>query len=222
MVFKMFQKSSPFGWFRRDRHACLVVGLSGCGKTSLTLLLKYRRHLTTCISVEKNNYKLDFISPDASIVDLPGHPKLRSLLNERLLMGVRMVVVVVDSDSTILFSQTREHSEFLNDLFLRLIRHPSISVLILCNKQDVPLALKKEKIKQILEKGMDEVRSVGSREVSLLDDDGLAEDRFLGVGGKAFEFEDLVNSVVWKECSCALNQNINDVREWLQDEYSKS
>lgn len=87
------------------------------------------------------------------IVDIPGHERLRNKFFEQFKSATRAIVYVIDSVT--LQKDIRDVAEYLyNILTDPLVSSYSPSLLILCNKQDMPLAKGSNAIKSILEKEM--------------------------------------------------------------------
>ncbi|KAI8998188.1 signal recognition particle receptor beta subunit-domain-containing protein [Gaertneriomyces semiglobifer] len=199
---------------RPKRNTYLLAGLSGSGKTVLYLQLRYGQVVETHTSLQENTASIPR-SPSqkrkskpraAHIVDLPGHEKLRFKYAEYIASAAGVVFIV---DSTTIARQVRQAAEYLYDILAnRYTQRNEIPLLILCNKCDVLLALKEDRIKALLEEEIDRLRVTRTAEVQNQDED--KEEEFLGDEGKPFKFEQLPNGVRFKSCSLKSKQSEED------------
>ncbi|EFJ49222.1 hypothetical protein VOLCADRAFT_80798 [Volvox carteri f. nagariensis] len=127
---------------RKRGSAVLLVGPCNGGKTTLFYCLKDgATHGATVASMQENegwcqvrNDK-DRIVGSVRVLDLPGHPRLRSKL-EQFLKDASAVVLVIDSADI-----TPNKTEAAEDLF-EVLTHPAVArrrlpVLLACNKADL-------------------------------------------------------------------------------------
>lgn len=172
----------------------LIVGPSDAGKTTLFLQLRDRSTgKGTVASMQPNeaDIKLPSDKPSARpihIIDIPGHPRLRTVFDVHA-PSARGVVFLVDSVD--FMPKKSEVAEQLYDV----ITHPVIAgrrvpVLLACNKADAGVkAHTVDFIRKRLEKEIDTMRSTRGA----LGGDGAASQAALlaGASGESFSFERL-------------------------------
>ena len=96
----------------------------------------------------------------------------------------------------------------------------SVPILILCNKQDQPLAKGSQVIKSLLEKEINLVRVTKSSQLESVDPSQGNNTVYLGKLGKDFEFTHITNRLDVAECSAntADDDNPDDIKalqNWL-------
>ncbi len=142
----------------------LLLGPCNAGKTTLFYRLKDgTTHLGTVASMQENegvcqvrNDK-DRVVGSVKLLDLPGHPRLRSKM-EQYLKDAAAVVLVIDAADI-----TPHKTEAAEDLF-EVLTHPTVSrrrvpVLIACNKSDLETqAHSVEFCRRTVEKQLDAMR----------------------------------------------------------------
>ncbi|KAJ2794459.1 hypothetical protein H4R20_006218 [Coemansia guatemalensis] len=171
----------------------------------------------------------------AYLVDVPGHQKYRYDRDTQL-QAARAVVFVVDSAAV--SQDIRPTAETLYDVLAnRNMQTSECPVLVLCNKQDDPMALSNARIKELLEEEIDSLRTSRQAGLDSLrgdslgaagagahgDDDAAVEEKmqdFLGFDGKRFCFEDLSQPVQFNESSMVLGHDAGGlelVERWIAD-----
>lgn len=127
---------------RKRGGAVLLVGPCNGGKTTLFYRLKDgTTHLGTVASMQENEGSCqirndkDRVVGNVRLMDLPGHPRLRSKL-EQYLKDASAVILVIDSADI-----TPNKTEAAEDLF-EVLTHPTVArrrlpVLLACNKADL-------------------------------------------------------------------------------------
>ncbi|CAL8349976.1 unnamed protein product [Arctogadus glacialis] len=184
------------------RTAVLLVGLCDSGKTLLFVRLlsgKFKRTQTS-ITDSSAPYKAKNDKANTwTLIDLPGHDSLRSLYMEKFKSAARAVVFVVDS--AIFQKEVRDVAEFLYFLLTdAVVSRNAPTVLVACNKQDIPMAKSAKLIQQQLEKEMNTLRVTRSAVLSA-QDGSVGGSVFLGRKGKDFEFSQLPMKVEFLEVS---------------------
>ncbi|TPX70159.1 hypothetical protein SpCBS45565_g01947 [Spizellomyces sp. 'palustris'] len=189
----------------------LLAGLSDAGKTVLYVKLRNGQMVDTHTSMTENEGRFVPISHKhgksqqrpVHVVDLPGHEKLRFKYTEYLPVTAGIVFVV---DSTTILRQLRSAAEYLYDILAnRYTQRNEIPILVLCNKNDMLLALKEDKIQTMLEGEIDHLRKTRSAEVQSQDEE--KDDEFLGNEGEPFKFEHLPNPISFVSCSLMRDDN---------------
>jgi signal recognition particle receptor subunit beta len=153
---------------KTQKPAVLLLGGKGCGKTALWQSFKYgeqRFRTTTSIEanecgdavvVGKNSRGREVTKSHVRIVDVPGHPKLRSdALRE--LARAQAVVFVVDSVS--FAGERKEVAKFLFDILSdEAFQTRKIPLMIACNKCEKLTAHPPDFIRKRLEREIDAAR----------------------------------------------------------------
>ncbi|KAL3213125.1 hypothetical protein MRX96_035626 [Rhipicephalus microplus] len=177
------------------RRGVLIVGLSDAGKTLLfsQLVGLKKVHTYTSIKENKASYKIPK-KGSLNLIDLPGHDRIRVGFLDYFKGLARAVLFVVDSAK---FPQeVRDVAEFLYNLLCDpVISQHCPPIMIVCNKQDAPMAKSPKVIQSQLEKEMNVLRTT---QISALEStEGQAnKNTFLGKRGKDFQFSDVRPIVV--------------------------
>ncbi|EEF37035.1 signal recognition particle receptor subunit beta [Ricinus communis] len=207
-------------FFRRTKSNTIVLtGLSGSGKTVLFYQLRDgSSHQGTVTSMEQNegtfilhseNSKKGKLKP-VHFVDVPGHSRLRSKLDEFLPQAAGIVFVV---DALEFLPNLRGVSEYLYDILTKAsVVKRKIPVLICCNKTDKVTAHTKEFIRKQLEKEIDKLRASRSG----ISEADIANDFTLGIPGEPFSFSHCSNKVTVAECS-GLTGETSQVEQFIRE-----
>ncbi|VVA99528.1 unnamed protein product [Arabis nemorensis] len=206
--------------FRRTKsNTVLLSGLSGSGKTVLFYQLRDgSTHQGAVTSMEPNegtfvlhteNIKKGKTKP-VHLVDVPGHSRLRSKLEEYLPRAAAIVFVV---DALEFLPNCRAASEYLYDILTNTsVVKNKIPVLLCCNKTDKVTAHTKEFIRKQMEKEIEKLR-VSRSAVSSAD---IANDFTLGIEGELFSFLHCYNKVTVAEAS-GLTGDTDQVQEFIRE-----
>lgn len=138
---------------RRDQ--ILFVGPCASGKTILTRKLAYDIEPTTTMSTEASVLQGDGIQTKYTIVDFPGHPKLRQQLRNYLPRAVK-IVFVFDASNT--QNQLRDAAEYIYDLFTNPQIDGCSCMMVACNKSDVQGARPCARIKLALQQELEKIK----------------------------------------------------------------
>ncbi|XP_026327500.1 signal recognition particle receptor subunit beta [Hyposmocoma kahamanoa] len=204
---------------RQQRRSVLLTGLSDSGKTLLFVRLAYSQYRQTFTSMKENVE--DYITSNTAlrIVDLPGQERLRNKFYDQYKASAKAIVYVVDSVT--IQKEIRDVAEYLYTILADpTVQSYSPSVLILCNKQDQPLAKGSQVIKSLLEKEINLVRVTKSSQLQSVDPSQSNKTTFLGKMGKDFEFSHLNCRVDIAECSANTGDDdnpadIKSLQEWI-------
>ncbi|CAI5494950.1 unnamed protein product [Closterium sp. Naga37s-1] len=150
------------------------------------------------------------------LVDLPGHPRLRSLGAPFLsrACGIVFLVDALDFTLNIDLTQSRYLYELLSSAAVQRRRVP---LLLACNKMEKVTAHSVEFIRKQLEKEIEKLRSSRHSMASVgSSKDGGSQGLVLKSTGGVFRFADCVNPVTFAECSVA-SDNLNDVETFIRD-----
>eukprot|EP00033_Pygsuia_biforma_P001730 GCRY01001937.1.p1 GENE.GCRY01001937.1~~GCRY01001937.1.p1 ORF type:complete len:290 (+),score=52.99 GCRY01001937.1:104-871(+) len=169
----------------------LLLGPSGSGKSALFLMLKNGEQRETHMSMKCNSEKFSIHGAEEgspiTVVDIPGHERLRFHFND-LVKTARCLVFLCDSaDFTKNITAT---SDYLYDVLTHpIVNKLSLPVLIGCNKSDLSSASSVSTIQTALEDTLDKVRYTRQAmpEVNEETGESLAPE-FLGIDGERFTF----------------------------------
>ncbi|KAJ0982268.1 hypothetical protein J5N97_010523 [Dioscorea zingiberensis] len=205
-----------------NRSRCNTVvlsGLSGGGKTILFYQLRDGTpHQGTVTSMEPNIgsfvlhselEKKGKIKP-IHLVDVPGHSRLRPMLDDFLPKAAGIIFVV---DALDFLPNCRAAAEYLYDILTKSsVVRKKVPVLILCNKTDKVTAHSKEFIRKQLEKEIDKLRTSRTA-VSSAD---VTNEYTLGVPSEVFTFSQCHNKVVVAESS-GLTGEVSQVEQFIRE-----
>ncbi|KAF9626674.1 hypothetical protein IFM89_038769 [Coptis chinensis] len=210
----------PVRLFKRTKsNTVILAGLSGSGKTLLFYQLRDgSSHQGTVTSMDPNegtfvlhseSAKVGKIKP-VHVIDVPGHSRLRTKLDEYLPQAAGLVFVV---DALDFLPNCRGAAEYLYDILTKgSVVKKKIPVLILCNKTDKVTAHTKEFIRKQLEKELDKLRT--SR--TALSEADITNEFTLGVAGEPFSFPQCHNKVTVAESS-GLTGEISQLEQFIRE-----
>lgn len=200
----------------------VLLGLPGAGKTSLWYKLRdgsTHSGTVTSMAVNEDSFPLHAElskNPKARpihMVDIPGHPRVRSLCAPFLARARGLVFLVDAMDFTL---NIRPNAEFLFELLTSAsVQRRRVPILLVCNKMERVTAHSVEFIRKQLEKELEKLRV--SRQA--MASDGMAKEAPLSLalkGTGVFRFTDCVNSITLGECS-VVTDNLNDVETFIRD-----
>jgi len=194
----------------------MICGVSDSGKTMLISGLVANKRVETYTSMMEN--KLEFLpSPNSkplSLVDIPGHERLRVAAADKWVASARGMIFVVDCGT--ITKQVRDVAEYLHALLSNPTFHSNRApVLVVCNKQDHSLAKSASVVRSALEKEIDKVRV--SRSNQLEGQEGSSSGGvMLGKQGKAFQFSDLRQDFQFLEVTATEPESLKSVAQWLK------
>ncbi|KAL0268720.1 UNVERIFIED_CONTAM: hypothetical protein PYX00_010547 [Menopon gallinae] len=212
IIFALYKKGQS------KRNGVLLLGLSDSGKTLIFAQLLHGKFVHTHTSVKENIG--DYITKNSlfKIVDIPGHERLRGRFFDTFKSSAKGLVFVIDSGR--IQKDVKDVAEYLyNCLSDSVIKRNLPSLLILCNKQDEPLAKGSAVIKTMLEKEINILRTTKTSQ--LMSIENTVNQVYLGKEGKDFEFSHLSPMRIDFGESCAVIQtddspvNIKDLTEWI-------
>ncbi|KAF5207226.1 signal recognition particle receptor subunit beta-like [Thalictrum thalictroides] len=149
---------------RTKSNTIVFAGLSGSGKTVIFYQLRDgSSHQGTVTSMDPNvdsfvlhseSDKVGEVNP-VHVIDVPGHSRLRTKLDEYLPQAAGLVFVV---DARDFLPNCRGAAEYLYYILTKAsVVKKKIPMLILCNKTDKVTAHTKEFIRKLLEKEIDKL-----------------------------------------------------------------
>ncbi|KAK7386785.1 hypothetical protein VNO78_27121 [Psophocarpus tetragonolobus] len=204
---------------RAKSNTVLLTGLTGAGKTVLFYQLRDGSvHQGTVTSMEPNHSTFVLHSEATEkrkvrpvrVVDMPGHSRLRTKLDDYLPQAAAIVFVV---DAVDFLSNCRPASEYLYDILTKgSVVKKKIPLLILCNKSDKVTAHSKEFICKQMGKEIDKLRESRSA-ISSAD---IANEFTLGVPGEPFSFNQCHNKVSVQDAS-GLTGEISQLEQFIRE-----
>ena len=201
-----------FGRSKKTRQVVLV-GLTGSGKTKLFYNLVTHQLVSTVTSQSRNECLLKLGDRFVNLIDMPGHPRVRT----EVMNAVRTaddILFVVDS-STVLTGQTMNHiANLLYDMLcLDEVIKRKVPVLVVCAKSEIAGARGCDIIKKEMETEFEYIRK--NRLQSNFVGTGDEEQLFLGNEDEEFTFDQIRNPVDFLSCSVNAN-SIAEVTAYLE------
>ena len=191
----------------KKENTVFLVGLSGSGKTALFYYLIAKQNTPTITSHE---YDIVKSNKRMHLVDLPGHPRIRTEVMNRLKEATGIIFTI---DSETVLKNMSDIANFLYDILSdTTIIQNKVPFLILATKSDIKGSRDIDLIQQDLEKELDFIRS--NRFTANYVEHGESEQLFLGEEGKEFTFAQLTNSVSFQTCS-VIHKDIISVTTFL-------
>eukprot|EP01028_Stygiella_incarcerata_P013243 TRINITY_DN81690_c0_g1_i1.p1 TRINITY_DN81690_c0_g1~~TRINITY_DN81690_c0_g1_i1.p1 ORF type:complete len:278 (-),score=51.65 TRINITY_DN81690_c0_g1_i1:159-902(-) len=179
----------------------LVVGPCDAGKTCFVHRLAHNEFPTTCTSMkltetwfimgeDSQGGSTASVGKKVSIVDIPGHPRIREEWKEHIESTSHVLFIV---DATTLKKEVHEVCSFLLDIMM----HPQfqkrvIPISIVLNKSDIFTSLPKEGARKLMEAEIEMIRSRTGDLKDLDGDVGVSASgklRGLSIPGESFTFE---------------------------------
>jgi len=201
------------------RKAVLLMGLSDAGKTLIYTQLLHHKFVRTHTSVKENSGEYDCGKGLLSIIDIPGHERLRAKFFDEYKQAAKGIVYIIDSITV--QKDVRDVAEFLYTLLSDpVVANHSLPFLILCNKQDQTMAKGCSVIKSLLEKEMNVLRMTKLSQVESMTETAN-NNTFLGKKEKDFEFAHLLPLKVDFAESAAVQRDpeepadVNGLTKWI-------
>ncbi|CAM9335424.1 unnamed protein product [Chrysoparadoxa australica] len=132
----------------------LLVGPCGAGKTLLLHTLCSGKGVETVTSMKPSQMALEQGTKTVTLVDFPGHQRLRPGLGEALARAAGVVFVIDCSD---LGKQLGPTAELLYDILTHSSMESSRGLLVACNKADLK-ASKPAKVLALLQRELEKLR----------------------------------------------------------------
>ncbi|XP_031501200.1 uncharacterized protein LOC116264893 isoform X2 [Nymphaea colorata] len=204
---------------RAKSNTIVLAGLSGSGKTVIFYQLRDgSSHQGTVTSMDPNEGtfilhsetdKKGKVKP-VHIVDVPGHSRLRSKLDEFLPEAAGVIFIV---DALDFLPNIQAVAEYLYDILTKAcIVKRKTPVLIVCNKTDKVTAHSKEFIRKQLERELDKLRA-SRNAISAAD---IANELMLGEPGQPFAFSQCHNKVTVTDAS-GMTGEISQIEHFIRE-----
>jgi len=214
-------------WTRKKggRTALLIAGPCDVGKTVLFSRLVNDfagKALDTFTSMQENLGHYTMASGrKVTLVDMPGHERIRYSAMDKHKESALGIVYVVDAST--IKHQIRDAAEFLFKILSDPVMHSNRTpVLVACNKQDLSLSAKGASvIEREMAKEIGLLRETHARLLDGTDAAAAATDHvFLGKEGKDFEFSDLKAKVKFCETSGVTDASedvsgMDELQSWI-------
>lgn len=204
---------------RQAQRSVLFMGLSDSGKTLLFVRLAYSQYRQTFTSMKENIEEYLTASKSLRVVDLPGQERLRNKFFDQYKSSAKAIVYVIDSVS--IQKDIRDVAEYLYTVLSDpVVQSNCPPILILCNKQDQPLAKGSQVIKNLLEKEINLVRVTKSSQLQSVDPSQSNNTAYIGKAGKDFEFSHVSCKVDIAESSANTGDDdtpadIKTLQDWI-------
>jgi signal recognition particle receptor subunit beta len=194
---------------KRDKEV-ILLGLADSGKSALFYHLVANKALPTFTSQVHNEQRLQIGEKSVNLVDMPGHPRLRTELMHRL-KTVTAIIFVIDAGTVL--PKITDIANLLYDILSRNeVLLKKLPVFIVASKSDLPGSRQPELIRSRLQEEMGYIRD--NRKKSNYVEDGDSQ-LFLGREDQEFDFEHLTHEVTFGSCSVNAG-NTAQVREFLE------
>lgn len=209
----------------RKRSAVLLMGPCDAGKSLLFLRLVHKQFAQTCTSLKDNkgHFVAKIKDKILTVVDIPGHERIRTQYIDEHGSSALGIVFVVDS-STISRKTVADVAEFLYAILTDpVIFKNKPRVLIACNKQDHEMAKRHTAVKSMLETEMNTLRKTRSGALESTSDDFSSDSIFLGREDRDFEFSHLGSlKVSFAEVNAKTEgsneeADLKQVTDWLEE-----
>ena len=201
-----------FTLFRTKKiKQAFLVGCAGSGKTKLFYHLTTKQNFSTVTSQTKNEFKIMLNKQEVQLVDLPGHPRIRTSVLSTIKVA-DLLVFVIDSETVL--NSISDIANLLYDVLCtpELIKK-NVPILIVGSKTDIVGSRSIDIIEKELQSEIGFIRD--NRQQSNYVDSSERSSFFLGEEGKEFEFSQLVNPISFATCSVN-NDDSSQVMDFIE------
>ncbi|KAK4876075.1 hypothetical protein RN001_012497 [Aquatica leii] len=198
---------------KSSKRGVLLTGLCDSGKTLIFAQLVHGKYTSTQTSMKENLGDYLVKNVTLRLIDIPGHERLRDRFFDQYKSVARGIMYVVDSVT--LQKNVKDAAECLYNILSECMGLNNLSVLIICNKQDLPLAKTSTVVKSMLEKELNALRITKSSQLESVDQK-TNKAKMIGKVGENFNFSHLPFDVKFVEASVSSeHKNTNDMEMWL-------
>lgn len=204
---------------KSSRRGILITGICDSGKTLLFARLAFNKYVDTHTSAKENLAHYPPGKTEFQLIDVPGHERMRNKYLEEYKTTSRALIYVIDSNT--FQKEIRDVAEYLFNLLTdKVIINNCKKILILCNKQDAPMAKDSKVIKGLLEKELNTLRDTKGSELSSTDESGRDSRVHLGNQDQDFTFSQISVQVDFAE-SCAVasedsGPDLEELTNWIK------
>ncbi|CAI5702810.1 hypothetical protein KXD40_004215 [Peronospora effusa] len=206
----------------KKKKIALLLGPRHAGKTRFFHLIRDGEHVDTVSSMKEltcrfivhSKYNLDKFNAELTVVDYPGHERLRSRVVDFYSM-TGTIVFFVDASDTPSF---RKAAEFLYDIFAnKKVNDQTPPIMVVCNKSDISGAASPQMVRDALEKELTQLKTTRSSLETEGDDDEQDLSQVpVGRDGAPFQFDvDAPCEISFVKCSVK-DADIHDVVRFIQ------
>ncbi|KAI9911825.1 hypothetical protein PsorP6_008875 [Peronosclerospora sorghi] len=205
----------------KKKKMTLLLGPRHAGKTSFFHLIRDGKHIETVSSMKEQTsrfivhpqYNLDKFGAELTVVDYPGHERLRSRIADFYPMTGSIVFFLDATD----VSSFRKAAEFLYDIFAnKKINDQMPPILVVCNKSETSGAASVQTVRDSLEKELSQLKTTRSSLEMEGDDEQDLSQVPVGRDGASFQFHiDAPCEVSFTKCSVK-NAEIYEVVRFIQ------
>ncbi|CEG37400.1 Signal recognition particle receptor, beta subunit (small G protein superfamily) [Plasmopara halstedii] len=206
----------------KKKKTILLLGPRHAGKTSFFHLIHDGIHVDTVSSMKErtdrfivhSKYNLDKLDTELTVVDYPGHERLRSRVAD-FYPVTSCIVFFVDASDVASF---RKAAEFLYDIFAnKNVNDQSPPLMVVCNKSEAVGAVGSQVVRDALEKELTKLKATRSSLETEGDDDEQDLTQVpVGRDGAPFQFDvDAPCEILFVKCSVK-DAEISDVVHFIQ------
>jgi small GTP-binding protein len=217
------------------RDAAVLVGAMGSGKTALLHRLAYGDRImstVTSVKVGEETVRKELVSDiedddddddesdECSVIDYPGHPRLRATLPAAL-KRAKIIVCVVDSSKGVAEAADVLYAVLTDKDLVKSTLYAEVRIIVVCNKSDLPLAKSSTRVKTQLTNELEKMRrtsnSMRAAIVGGKIDDEEVDEVPLGLEGKKLNLDDDLGlfKLTFHTCSVYKNEGIQELREQI-------
>ncbi|KAH7488279.1 hypothetical protein PRIC1_007605 [Phytophthora ramorum] len=206
----------------KKRKMALLLGPRHAGKTSFFHLIRDGQHADTVSSMKEQTFRFmvhpkynpDKFDAELTVVDYPGHERLRSRVGDFFPVAGCIAFFVDASD----LSSFRKAAEFLYDIFAnKKVNDQTPPIMVVCNKSEAPGASSPQTVRDALEKELTQLKTTRSSLETEGDDDEQDLSQVpVGRDGAPFQFDvDSPCEISFVKCSVK-DAEIHDVVRFIQ------
>ncbi|KAG5449811.1 Signal recognition particle receptor subunit beta [Clonorchis sinensis] len=202
-------------WFllRKKRSSVLILGICDSGKTTLFAQLHHGVTMPTHTSLKENIGKFETEKEILTLIDVPGHEKVRYECFGKFKCDTRASLFVIDSKN--IQTELKDVAEFMYNV----LTDPEIvscrpKVLVVCNKQDCTSAKGSVVVRSLLEKELNTLMLTRTGALAGLDQTSKSVQVTLTKPGTVFTFSTSRLPIEFAECSAL--SDVSPIKIWLK------
>ncbi|TDH68700.1 hypothetical protein CCR75_004592 [Bremia lactucae] len=165
--FIMHMRGLNVSFAGKKKKTALLLGPRHAGKTSFLHFVRDGKHVETVSSMKEKTYNFsvhpkynpDKFDAELTVIDYPGHERLRSRVTEFYPI-TSCIAFFVDASDVPSF---RKAAEFLYDVFAnKKINDQAPPIMIVCNKSEITTAASPQAVRDALEKELTQLKTTRS------------------------------------------------------------